>query len=84
MGAISSRTSVVPPSSRRETAKPASAKTRSIGAFSGITSATKVEIPAAAAAAASCSSSRVPTPWPCNESATANATSARLGSRSRT
>ena len=62
VGAMLSRTSVVPPSSRREIAKPASAKTRSIGWFSGSTSATKVEIPSAAAEAASCSSRRVPTP----------------------
>ena len=76
VGAISSRTSVVPPSILREMAKPASAKTRSIGALSGMTSATKVEMPALGGRSASCSSSRVPTPCPCSASATANATSA--------
>ena len=84
VGAIARRTSVVPLSSWRETSKPASSNTRSIGELSGITSATKVVIPAAAAGSASCSSSRVPTPWPWSSSATANATSAHDWSRRRT
>ena len=74
----------MPPSSRRETANPASAKTLSIARLSGITSATNSEIPASAADSASCSSRRVPTPRPCSSSATVNATSADEGSRSRT
>jgi hypothetical protein len=84
VGAICSCTSVVPPSIRRETAKPASPNTLSIGRFSGITSATKVEIPVPAAVAASCSSRRVPIPCPWRASATAKATSAFAGSRSLT
>ena len=67
----------------RDTSKPASRNTASIGAFSGSTSATKRSIPASAARAASCSSSRVPTPRPCSSSATAKATSAAVGSRRR-
>ena len=84
VGAMLKRTSVVPPSRRRETAKPASAKTRSIGALPDMTSATKIEIPEAAAVSASCSSRRVPTPCPWSASATAKATSAEDGSRRRT
>ena len=50
----------------------------------GRTSATSSSMPAEAACAARRSSSRVPIPRPCRSSATANATSARCGSCSRT
>ena len=53
VGSIGNVTSTVPPSKVRPTAKPASSKTRSMGRFPGMTSATKRSMPTLAARAAS-------------------------------
>ncbi len=73
----------LPRSNVRATSKPASANTLSMATFSGRTRATNRSTPCAAARAASCSSRRVPMPRPWRSSATAKATSAFAGSRSR-
>ena len=61
------------------TGKPESWKTPSIRRFSDSTFALNVSIPSSAAACARWASSTVAIPWPCQASATANATSARPG-----
>jgi hypothetical protein len=77
------RARLAPNSVLRRTSKPALANTPSIARFSPMTSASKRTIPRSAAISASCSSMRVPSPRPCISSATANATSAAVGSRRR-
>ena len=84
VGAMGNVISTSPPESALVTSKPTPSKTWIIGELSAITSPMKRSIPCAAARGASCSSSLVPIPRPWYASATANATSALRGSRSRT
>ena len=79
MGMLSS---ITPSSSRRVTASPASANTRSMAVFSGSVEAVRTRTPRSRASETRCSSSRVATPRRCIRSATANATSAVSGSAS--
>jgi hypothetical protein len=83
LGRRSSDTRTSPNSLRRCVSKPALAKTPSIRRLPAITSASKRVIPRSAAISASCSSRRVASPRPCISSATANATSAAVGSLRR-
>ena len=59
--------------------KPASWKTRSIGAFAASTSASNLETPRSSDQRARCSRSTVPMPCPCRFSSTSIATSAEPG-----